>query len=68
MVKTKVSRMLSRVYMLQFPKSMRPIVTSSSEGDCLEFNYADAYGLSVHEKSLFDALVFKVVPSPYRDG
>ena len=64
MVNTKLSRMLSRIYSSLF----KLIVTSSPEEDSVEFNFADGYGISLHDRSLFNVLGFKGVPEPIRDG
>ena len=48
-------------------KSTRPIVTSRTE-DSVEFNFADGYGISLHDRSLFDVLRFKGVLDPNRGG
>ena len=43
-------------------KVTRPIVTSSTDKDCVKFNFADGYGISLRDRSLFDVLRFKGVP------
>ena len=49
-------------------KSTRLIVTSSTEEDSVEFNFADGYGISLHDRSLIDVLGFKGVLDPNRGG
>ena len=49
-------------------KSTRLVVTSSTEEDSEEFNFADGYGISLHDRSLFDVLGFKEVLDPNRGG
>ena len=47
-------------------KSKRLIVTSSTEEDSVEFNFADGHGISPHDT--FDVLGFKGVQDPNRSG
>ena len=49
-------------------KSTRPIVTSGTEENCVDFNFADDYGISLGDRSLFGVLGFKGVPEPNRGG
>ena len=49
-------------------KSTKPIVTSSTEEDSVEFNFADGYGISLHDVSLFVLVGFKGMPDPHRGG
>ena len=49
-------------------RSTRPLVTSSSEEDTVKFNFADGYGISLYDRSLFDVFSFKGVPDPNRGG
>ena len=47
-------------------KSTRLIVTSSTEEDSVDFNFADGYGVSLHDRSLFDVLGFMKSLDPNR--
>ena len=49
-------------------ESTRLIVTSSTEEDSVEFNFADGYGIGLHDRSLFDLLGFKGVLHLNRGG
>ena len=49
-------------------KNRRPIVTSSCEEDCLQFDFADGYGISLRYRILFIVLGFRGVPNPNRGG
>ena len=44
---------------------MRLIVTSSTVSDSVEFISANGYGISLHDRNLFDASGFKGVPDPH---
>ena len=49
-------------------KTTRLIVTSSTGEDSVEFNFADGYGINLHDRSLFDSLGFMGVLDPTRGG
>ena len=49
-------------------KSTRLIVTSSTEEDNVEFNYADGYEISFHDRTVFDVFGFKRVLDTNRRG
>ena len=58
---------MTRLY-VAVAKGTRPIVIYSTEEDCVEFNFAEGYGISLHGRSLFDVLGFKGVLDPNRGG
>ena len=49
-------------------RKTRLLVTSSMEKDSVEFNFADGYGVSLRDRSLFDVLELKGVLDPNRGG
>ena len=44
------------------------IIASSTKEESVEFNFADVYGINLHDRSLFDVLGFEGVPDPKRGG
>ena len=49
-------------------KNMMLIVTSNTEKDSVEFKFPDCYGISLHDRNLFDVIGFKRVLDPNRGG
>ena len=49
-------------------KSRKPIVTSSTEGDCVEVNFAVSYGISLRYRGLLLVLGFELSPDPNQGG
>ena len=62
-----VKLVVTRLY-VAVAKGTRPILIYSTEEDCVEFNFADGYGISLHGRSLFEVLGFKGVLDPNRGG
>ena len=62
-----VKDVVTRLHVV-FAKSTRLIVTSSTEEDSVDFNFADGNGISLHDRSLFDVLGFKGVLDSNRGG
>ena len=62
----KTNKHVFRSVYVAVAKSMRPIVSSGTDEDSVDFKFADGYGIS-HYRSLFDVLVFNGVldTNPY---